>query len=222
MRAVSKFALLLVLCFSTSYGYSQKYNNGLFEHSPLWRIDFGVEYGIDIFHASELSVISNNPQQILYSSNNVGINGMYVVYNNSDMESLRTSGFLGLNLNQSEIPLVNERINLMSAFFTGGFMLELSKITTLDFSIGAGWGQYNNTFSVLNQNYSYKKNGLAAKFKSSVFFSVDKNVQIGFGVDCQVYNFKGNDAIIDGIPSQLPKENRINSIKPFIAFKIAL
>lgn len=222
MKKVSRALLLFLLCFSTSYVYSQNQKVGLFEHSSLWRIDLGMQYGIDIFHASELSVISNDPQQILYSSSNSGLSGKFIVYNNTNVESLRTSVLLGIDWNQSETPLVNEKINLQSVVFMGGFMLELSKITSLDFSIGAGWGQYNNSFSVLNQNYSYKKNGLAAKFKSSVYFSVEKYVQIGFGVDFQVYQFKDNDAIIDVIPSQLPTENRINSIKPFIALKMSI
>jgi hypothetical protein len=225
----SKIMILFFVlgCFSFSAIAQETKNdtktqNNIFNHASWWRLDLSLEYGNNIFYASNLSVMNNNAQQTLYSSN-MGFNAKYVIFNQPNSKNLRPGMFIGINLNQTEIPLaMTEKVNLRSYGLSGGFILELSHITSLDFNFGFGFTQYKNDFSLGTQNYSYKKNGLNGSVKSALYFSPVEYVKIGFGIEYRTYKFKNNDSMIDDFPSLLPTESTINAINPFISLKVSI
>lgn len=232
LKAKELFSKIVILffvlgCFSFSAIAQETKNdtktqNNIFNHASWWRLDFSLEYGNNLFYASNISVLNNNPQQT-YGSSNMGFNGRFLVFNSPNSTNLRTGMFAGINFNQTEVPLaMEEKINLISSGFSAGFMVELSHIASLDFNIGVGWAQYKSDFSIGNQTYSYKKNGINGSIKSAIYFSPVEYVKIGFGIEYKTYKFKDNDNMIDDIPSQLPTESTINAINPFISLRVSI
>lgn len=225
MKTIFKFIVLVCVSCSVYHSFAQEHNNNIsmIKHSPFWRIDLSADYAYSKFHASDLSILSRNPQQILYGNNSLGFNGRFVVFDHSDFSKLRTAMFLGFDFQNSDIPLTDENIKLQSYSLLFGFMIEVSRIVSLGFGFGFGFGRYDNNYSLLGKSYIYKNNGLLGKVESTAFFSVQKYVQIGFGLEYEMYTFKDNDLYLpNNLPSQLPSTNKINSIKPFISLRVSI